>query len=255
MNLGFIGTGKIASSVIIGICSSKIKFKKIIISPRNKKISIYLKRRFKKIDIAKNNQEIIDKSNWIFLCVTPKVGKKIIRNLKFKASQIIISFISTINLAHLKRMIKVKSKIIRAIPLPPISLKKGPVPIYPPNKKVKNFFDKIGTTIEIKNEKLSINFWAISGMMASYYEMLKEMSNWLSKKGIKKMDAQKYITSLFLALSEDAVVNSKKDLKFLAKESQTPKGLNEQGVKELSKAGFYKSLEKTLNSIHKRLNN
>jgi pyrroline-5-carboxylate reductase len=55
-------------------------------------------------------------------------------------------------------------------------------------------------------------------------------------------------------LSEDAVVNSKKDLKNLVKESQTPKGLNEQGVKELTKAGFYKSLEKTLNSIHKRLN-
>ena len=49
------------------------------------------------------------------------------------------------------------------------------------------------------------------------------------------------------------LLNSKKDLKFLVKESQTPKGLNEQGVKELTKAGFYKSLEKTLNSIHKRL--
>ena len=53
--------------------------------------------------------------------------------------------------------------------------------------------------------------------------------------------------------SEDAVANSKKDLKLLVKDSQTPKGLNEQGVKELTKAGFYKSLKKTLNSIHKRL--
>ena len=43
------------------------------------------------------------------------------------------------------------------------------------------------------------------------------------------------------------------NLKYLVKESQTPKGLNEQGVKELSKAGFYKSLEKTLNSLHRRL--
>ena len=50
------------------------------------------------------------------------------------------------------------------------------------------------------------------------------------------------------------LANSKKDLKYLVKESQTPNGLNEQGVKELTKAGFYKSLEKTLNSIHKRLN-
>ena len=254
MKLGFIGTGKIASSVILGVCRSKIKFRQIIVSPRNKRIANNLKKKFKKVSIAKNNQDVINKSNWIFLSVTPKVGDKIIKDLKFKSNQTIISFISTINLSKLKKMIKVKSKIIRAIPLPPISIKKGPVPICPPNRQVKSFFDKIGSTIEIKNEKLSINFWSTSGMMASYYEMLRVMSNWLVKKGIKKKDAQKYITSLFLALSEDAVVNSKKDLKHLVKESQTPKGLNQQGLNTMSKKGVYKSVVNTLNSIHKRLN-
>ena len=253
MNLGFIGTGKIASSVITGICKSNILYKKILISPRNNKIAKNLKRNFNKIVIAKDNQQIIDQSNWVFLSVTPDVGNKIIKNLKFKSNQTIISFISTITLAQLKKAIKVKAKIIRAIPLPPISLKKGPVPICPPNKKVRDFFNKIGTTIEIKNEKSSINFWSTSGMMAPFYELLSVMTNWLVKRGVKRRDSQKYITSLFLALSEDAVVNSKKDLKHLVKESQTPKGLNEQGVKELSKAGFYKSLEKTLNNINKRL--
>ena len=254
MKLGFIGTGKIASSVITGISNSNIKFKQIIVSPRNRKIANNLKKKFRKIYIAKNNQEIIDKSSWIFLSVTPNVGMKIIKNLKFKKNQTLISFISTINLAQLKKMVKVKLNIVRAIPLPPISLKKGPVPICPPNKSVKSFFDKIGSTIQIKNEKLSQNFWSTSGMMASYYDMLRVMSDWLVKKGIKRNDAQKYITSLFLALSEDAVVNSKKDLKFLVKESQTPKGLNEQGLKEMSKKGVYKSVINTLNSIHKRLN-
>ena len=62
MKLGFIGTGKIASSVIIGICNSKVRFKQIIVSPRNKKIANDLKRKFKKITIAKNNQEVIDLS-------------------------------------------------------------------------------------------------------------------------------------------------------------------------------------------------
>ncbi|MDC1185304.1 pyrroline-5-carboxylate reductase, partial [Candidatus Pelagibacter ubique] len=185
---------------------------------------------------------------------TPSVGQKIIKNLKFKSNQTIISFISTITLLELKKAIKVKAKIVRAIPLPPISIKKGPVPVCPPNKQVKKFFNKIGTTVEIENEKLSINFWSTSGMMAPFYELLRVMTDWLVKRGVKRDNAQKYITSLFLALSEDAVANSKKDLKYLVKESQTPKGLNEQGVKELTKAGFYKSLEKTLNSIHKRLN-
>ena len=254
MKLGFIGTGKIASSVITGICGSSIKYSKICISSRNSKIAKGLKKRFKRISIERDNQKIVDSCNWVFLAVTPTVGKKIIKDLKFKSSQIVISFISTITIPQLKEMIKVKADIVRAIPLPPISLKKGPVPICPPNKKVKNFFDKIGSTVEIKDEKLSINFWATSGMMASYYEILKTMSDWLIKKGIKRQDAQKYITSLFLALSQDAVVNNKKELKYLVKESQTPKGLNEQGLKEMSKKGVYKSVINTLNSIHKRLN-
>ena len=254
MKLGFIGTGKIASSVITGICNSKISFTKILISPRNKKIAQDLKKKFKKVEIAKDNQEIVDNCNWVFLSITPTVGEKIIKELKFKPNQIIISFISTITLAELKKAIKVKAKIIRAIPLPPISLKKGPVPICPPNKKVKDFFNKIGTTVEIKNEKSSINFWATSGMMAPFYELLRVMTDWLVKRGIKRNNAQKYITSLFLALSEDAVANSKKDLKYLVKESQTVKGLNEQGVRDLTKSGFYKKIEKTLNGIHKRLN-
>ena len=254
MNLGFIGTGKITSSVVTGICRSKISFKKIILSPRNRNIAKKLKKKFRKVSIAKNNQEIINSCNWVFLAVTPTVGQKIIKNLKFKPRQTIVSFISTMTLPQLKKDIKVKATIVRAVPLPPISLKKGPVPLFPPNKKIKIFFDKLGTTIEINNEKLSKNFWSTSGMMAPFYELLSTMSNWLVKRGVKRDKAQKYITSLFSALSEDAVVNSNKDLKYLVKESQTPRGLNEQGVKELRKSGFYRSTEKTLNSILKRLN-
>ena len=254
MNLGFIGTGTIASSVITGIFKSKISFNRIYVSKRNKKNAQKLKKKYNKVFIAETNQQIVNKCNWVFLSVTPTVGNKIIKELKFKSNQTIISFISTISLSQLKKAVKVKANILKAIPLPPISLKKGPVPICPPNKKVKAFFDKIGTTIEIKNEKSSINFWSTSGMMAPFYQILSSMTDWLVKRGVKRNSAQKYITSLFLALSEDAVVNSKKDLRHLVKESQTPKGLNEQGLKEMSKSGAYKSVVNALNRIYKRLN-
>ena len=254
MKIGFIGTGQITKAVVIGILGSRLKINKIYLSERNKKISKNLKSKSKKITIIKNNQEIINKSNWVFLAVTPIVGRKILHKYYFKPNQTIVSFISTIKMKQLKKIIKVKAKIVRAIPLPPISLRKGPVPIFPPNKKVKNFFNHLGTTVEINKENSSLNFWSTSGMMAPFYELLSSMSSWLVKRGIKKDDAQKYITTLFVALSEDAVVKSKRDLKYLVKESQTPRGLNEQGVKELKKLGFYRSIEKTLNSILKRLN-
>jgi pyrroline-5-carboxylate reductase len=254
MKLGFIGTGNITVAVVNGICGSKIPFKKILVSPRNKSKALKLRKKFKRVSIAKTNQEIINKCNWIFLAVTPRVGEQIIPKLNFRSNQKIVSFISTIKLAQLKKFIRKKVKIVRAIPLPPISIGKGPVPICPPDKQVKSFFDKVGTVIEIKNEKSSNNFWSMSGMMAPFYETLKVQANWLVKRGIRRDKAQKYITSLFVALSEDSAVKSKKHLKYLVAESQTPGGLNEQGIKELRKSGYYKSLEKSLNSILKRLN-
>ena len=253
MNLGFIGTGKISSSVIAGICKSSINYKKIFVSSRNRTIAIKLKKKFKNIVIEKDNQIIINKCDWIFLAVTPTVGEKIIKKLNFKSNQTIISFISTITLEQLKKMIKVKSDIVRAIPLPPISLKKGPVPICPPNKKVKNFFNKIGITIEINNEKLSKNFWAISGTMAPFFELLNTLSKLLAKKGLNKIESQKYVVYLYSALADLAVKNVSEPLDNLVKESQTPGGLNWQGINELRKLGYYKKLEKVINNIYKRL--
>ncbi len=253
MNLGFIGTGNIVTDVITGICKSKIFYKKIFISPRNKKKSQNIKKKFKKITIAKDNQTVIDKSDWIFLGVLPNVGESILPKLNFKKKQIVISFMSTTNYLKLTKLIKKKITIIRAIPMPPIRLGKGPVAIFPPNKKVKIFFDKIGTTIEIKNEKLSKNFWAISGTMASFYELLAVLSNWLIKKKTNKLDAQKYVTFLYSALADLAAMNSAKPLKNLVNE-QTPGGLNWQGVNQLRKKGFYKKMDLILNNIYKRLN-
>ena len=120
MKLGFIGTGNISSDVITGICRSNLKFKQIIISPRNKKKAKKLEKEFKKVKIAKNNQEVINKSDWIFIGVLPKVGEKILSKLIFKQKQIVISFMSTTKYAKLKKLIKKKLIIIRAIPIPPI---------------------------------------------------------------------------------------------------------------------------------------
>ena len=159
---------------------------------------------------------------------------------------------STPNYSKLKKLIKKNLIIVRAIPMPPIRLGKGPVAIFPPNKKVKNFFNKIGTTIEVKNEKLSKNFWTISGTMASFYELMNILSIWLIRKKINKLDAQKYVTLLYSALAELALSNSSKPLKNLVDE-QTPGGLNWQGVNELRKSGYYKLLEKSLKNIYKRL--
>ena len=62
MKLGFIGVGKIATSVVEGIFKAKINIKEIILSPKNKNNARILKKKFSRIKIAKSNQEVIDLS-------------------------------------------------------------------------------------------------------------------------------------------------------------------------------------------------
>ena len=252
MILGFIGTGKISSSIILGIFKSKLKVKKIYISSRNRNIAKKLSNKFRCVKILKNNQEIINKSSIIILGVTPNVGNKILSKLKFASNKKIISLISTINLANLKKLTKNKN-IIRAIPLPPIEIKKGPVVICPPNKAAKNFFKHLGEVVEIRNEKLSHGFWSTSSLMAPFYELLKVSIDWLVRKGVEKSKATNYITELFLGLSQDAVNKKSSGLNKLVAESQTPRGLNQQALRELQRGKFYSKLNLALNNIHIRL--
>ena len=83
MILGFIGTGKISSSIIFGIFKSKLKVKRIYISSRNRSLAKKLTKKFRQVKILNNNQEIIDKSSTIFLGITPNVANKILSKLKF----------------------------------------------------------------------------------------------------------------------------------------------------------------------------
>ena len=253
MRLGFIGIGNIATDVIMGFVKSRSKYDRITLSPRNKTKSKYIKKKFKRIFIAKNNQEVIDNSDLIFLAILPNVGLKILPRLKFKKKQIIVSFVSTLKYLDLKKMIKVNSKVVRAIPMPPIRLRQGPVVIFPPNQKVKKLFNKLGSTIEIKNENLSNSFWAISGTMASFYELLNVLSKWLTKNKINRFQSQKYVSSLYTALSNLALNNYKKSFENLVSDSQTPEGLNWQVLKDLKGRNHFKNIDKSLNKLMLRL--
>ena len=251
MNIGFLGSGHITSSIIEGIFKSKLKIKKIYISPRNKLISKKLSKRFKKVIVSNNNQQVIDSSSWVFLAVTPNVGNKILKSLNFNKSKKIISLISTINIKQLKKITKNKN-ISRVIPLPFIGMRKGPIIICPKDNKLKNFFKHLGKVIELTSENKSKSFWATSSFMASFYNLLNETSSWLVSKGIKRNEAENYTRELFLALSEDAVNKNKISLKQLVVESQTPGGTNAFVLKELKKKKFYKVQQKVLNSIFKK---
>ena len=74
MILGFIGTGKISSSIIFGIFKSKLKVKRIYISSRNRNIAKKLANKYRKIKVLtkKDKKKFIINLNKIGYCFFSK---------------------------------------------------------------------------------------------------------------------------------------------------------------------------------------
>ena len=253
MKLGFVGIGKIATSVIEGIFKAKINVKEIILSPKNRKNSKFLQNKFKKIKIAKNNQEVLDKSNWVVLSVTPKIGKQILKNLKFKKNHIILNFMSTIHNSELKKIIFPAKQIFKIAPLPMIKYNLGPIIIYPKNKIIENFFSRLGKVIATNNEKENKKLWVMTSFMATYLEIFNTAHKWFVKKGVNQNKSKEYINHLFKALNNELLKNSNYSIDKIIKEFQTKGGINEELLKRVKKSGIFKNLDKGFNKIYNRV--
>ena len=253
MKLGFIGVGKIATSVVEGIFKAKINVKEIILSPKNKNNARVLKNKFSRIKIAKSNQEVLDKSNWIVLSVTPKVAKQILEKLRFKDSHTILNFISAIHNQKLKSVISPAKKIFKIAPLPMIKHNLGPIIVYPKNKVIEGFFNKLGKVIATSDEKENKKLWVMTSFMATYFEIFNTAHKWFLKKGINKNKSMEYLSHLFKALNNETIKNANYSMDKMIKEFQTKGGINEELLNKVKKSGVFKNLNKGFDKIYKRV--
>jgi pyrroline-5-carboxylate reductase len=252
MNIGFIGTGKITTSIIQGLFRSKIKLKQILISERNKKNSSALSKQFKKVKVVKNNQDIINNSSWVFIAVVPTVAKKILQELTFKKNQTVVSFVSTLNMNYLKKTIRPATSIVKAAPLPTIASTLGPIILFPNNAKVTKFFNHLGMAIVAKNEQENNHLWAMTATMATFFEYCNTLESWLVKRKVNPNKAKDLIASLMFGLSHSMLL-SKTKTKQLVSDYQTKKGINEEFLKGLKQSGTFNAMNSNLTKILERI--
>ena len=252
MKLGFIGTGTIATSVIEGLLKSKVKIGQINITTRTKKNSLKLRKKSKKIKVYSENQDIIDKSSIIFVGLLPKVAIKELKICQFKKSQVIVSFVSTLNIKNLKTLCSPAKVIIKAAPLPMASDGLSPTIIFPNHKLIKNLFELIGSVVVAKNENQNNHLWVMSSFMATYASIINSLKKYLLKNKVNNEDTNKYL-NIFLTGMLFEFNHHNFDLNKSIKSLQTKGGINEELLKRLQKDKFFRKMEMNLNKIFLRL--
>src|SRR5258708_11488148 len=150
MQLGFIGTGEITSSIVTGLSSSGVAAHAIWLSPRNSAIANALADRFRGISVASRNQEVLDHSDTIVIAVRPSATRDVLSELRFRPDHQVISLVSALSLRGLSELVAPALRIARAVPLPSTAKRLSPTAIYPPDPVAFELFAAVGTVFPVR---------------------------------------------------------------------------------------------------------
>ncbi|MCL2200415.1 MAG: NAD(P)-binding domain-containing protein [Oscillospiraceae bacterium] len=252
MKIGVIGTGIIASAVVTGFCL-KSTGHEFYLSPRNAERAASLAAKFGECTVCKSNQEVLDKSDWVFICLHKK-DFDTLRELKYESGLKVINMSAEMRLSDLSEITGPTDLLAHVIPLPFIVAGIGPLLVYPENKEVQELFEAVGDVYSTNSQKDVHTLQIISGLMSAYNMLLHEIVKFSDERGVEHDTSVKFLCSMFSALCTRAAGILSCDLIELAHE-MTPGGYNEQAMNELLENGAISAWRTSLDTLLARLEN
>ena len=184
MTYGIIGVGSIAAAIVIGLCEHAQDAPSILLSPRNASRAANLAARFPTVRVAQSNQEVIDASSVLILCLRPQDACSVLPSLSFSKQQAVISVMAGISMEALHELVAPAQNIARAIPLPSVAARDGATPIYPATEAAKALFDRLGSSIEVPDAVAFEATSASTATIAAHFAYLNTICQWLIAQGV-----------------------------------------------------------------------
>ncbi len=251
--LGFIGCGNMAQALIRALVGSKaVKPAQVAASDKTEK------KDFAKetgISLLSTNQEIISKSDFIFICVKPQDVEAVIEELKAAPKEKV--FISIAAGVPTKRFTdKIKGiKIARLMPSMNCQVNEMVSAVYfsqnidgKERQYLKSLLDSVGKSFELPEDKFD-EFTALSCSVAFYAYIIDLFSKEAEKHGIK--NASEIMNGYCLGTAK-LLKEKNMPAEELIKKVMSPKGATEAGMNILWQSDLKKVIEETIAASLKR---
>ena len=248
--IGIIGTGIIASAIVTGFCAKKTGHK-FFLSPRNAEKAAALASEFSEVTVCASNQEVIDKAEWVFICLLKK-DFGALALLKFRKEQKVVNISAEMKLPDLKNTIGETEILAHVIPLPFIRAAFGPLLVFPETAEVGELFAPVSDVYFAHKQADVQTLQIVTGLMSPYNMLLNEIVKFSDEQGIAHDVSTAFLCSLFSSLCKRAASIPNCDLAELAHE-MTPGGYNEQAMNELLENGAIGAWRTALDKLLARL--
>jgi len=224
----------------------------ITLSPRNAAVAAQLRGEFPAIRVGQSNQDVLDGSDLILLTVRPQAAAEIISQLRFRADHRVVSAIAALPRQHLLELVTPAHTVVKSIPLPTVTQRRGVTVLYPSDPEVNGLFDILGSALPVSDEAQFSAMSTATAVVASYAALAQTTTSWLSAHGLDGLEARNYVKAL-LAGIVDAADHSTESFAEIAESHATKGGLNEQLRVFLEEKGLFASLSDGLDRVMHRV--
>jgi pyrroline-5-carboxylate reductase len=247
-----LGVGAIGAAIVTGLCEDVDEAPRVLLSPRNVEIAGGLAESFASVDVAPDNQAVVDGAPVVIICVRPQVAQTVLAELRFPADRVVISAMAGVPVNSLRRLVAPATDVARVIPLPSVARREGITPVHPPNAAATELFDRLGETVELADAQAFDAFSASTATIAAHFGYLNAIAAWLESQEIPGPAATRYVASIFAGLAE--ATRSGESFEQLAREHATAGGINEQFLAWLEQGGTFEHVSAGLQRVLDRLN-
>ncbi|RFU71424.1 pyrroline-5-carboxylate reductase [Peribacillus saganii] len=259
--IGFIGFGKMGQAILSGIIKSGLAIpRQVKVSASTDETVAIAKETFGIVG-TKNNREIAEFADVLFLAVKPGLYNKVITEIKddIRTDAIIVMIAAGVSLGDVEARFGRKVKAVRTMPNTPSLVGEGMTALCP-NESVTaddleaiiNILGSVGKT-EIISEHLMDAIPAISGSSPAYaFMFIEALADGGVRQGIPREQAYRLAAQAVLGAAK-MVLETGRHPGSLKDDVCTPGGATIEAVAELENSRFRGAILSAMNSCTKKI--
>ncbi len=250
-SIGIIGVGEIASAIVDGLCALP-DHPQFFLSPRNAERSTQLAVAHERVEVCRDNQEVVDSSELIVLSVLPGQVDSVLTGLDIPADRTLVSAVAGVPTTALAAVLDQAPTLVRVIPLPAVRERRGVTAVFPAHPAAEEIFEALGGTVVAEDESQFSTLSAATATMSAHFAYLTGIADWLEAQGWSRADAEHFVRGEFVGLAT-TLADPSTSLSDLVGAHETPGGLNEMLRSEWMDEDNRGRLARALDHVHDRV--
>lgn len=255
MNVGFIGSGNMATAIVGGLLNTgMVKGGEVFVSDASVKALERISARFEGINTSTDNLENIAELDYLFLAVKPHIYEPVIRQIREKVldKTVVITIAAGKSRAQVLGLFEREIKLVRTMPNTPALVGEGMTAVCPTDNlssgEVESVLSLLGAygKAELLEERLFDGYTAMCGSSPAYvYMFIEALADGGVREGLPRdkayrMAAQAVLGSAKMVLETDIHPGQLKD------QVCSPGGSTIEAVGVLEDKGFRSAVMEAL---------